>query len=81
MNKISVYKPDILIFVYKEALKQLLKFGFNKNINPDYGFNDDLKKFLNTEVFVFPIPGVGGVKKDKIDEYITDLQIELGIES
>jgi len=57
MHALFTYQPQILIFVYKKVLDQLLKHGLREKVNTNYGFNDHLEHLFKAKVFVFPMPG------------------------
>lgn len=57
LKLIIKHKPKILVFVYKRVLDNILKWGHGLNKKSVYGFNPDLKKYFDSEVFVFPMPG------------------------
>lgn len=57
LNIIDKHKPDVIIFVYKKVLDNILKWGYLLKVKSVYGFNDDLSKYFKSRVFVFPMPG------------------------
>lgn len=57
LNLINKHKPKVIVFVYKKVLDNILRWGHGLNVKSVYGFNDDLKKYFDSEVFVFPLPG------------------------
>jgi len=54
---INIYKPKVIIFIYKKVLDKLLKYVFNIDTKSQYGFNNNLEGIFNCKVFVFPMPG------------------------
>jgi G:T/U-mismatch repair DNA glycosylase len=50
-------EPEVLMFVYKRVLDQILRFSFDRREKSKYGFNPELDEILGARVFVFPMPG------------------------
>lgn len=63
LNLIKKHKPTVIVFVYKRVLDNILKFGFDLNTKTEYGLNSTLKSYLNSNVFVFPMPGTPCTKE------------------
>lgn len=57
LDIIDKHNPDVIIFAYKKVLDNILKWGYLLRVTSVYGFNDDLSKYFNSRVFVFPMPG------------------------
>lgn len=57
MDLIRSHKPEVLVFVYKKPLDQILKMGLNMKEKSFYGFNPHLELKFGSKVFVFPMPG------------------------
>ena len=57
LDLIKKHQPNVTVFVYKRVLDNILKWGHGLNKKSIYGFNPDLKKYFDSEVFVFPMPG------------------------
>ena len=58
-------KPDIVMFVYKKALDNIIR-EFDVNITTDYGFNPQLDSLFGGKVLVFPMPGTPCTKEQQI---------------
>lgn len=54
---INLYKPKVIVFIYKKVLDKLLKYAFNIDSKAHYGFNYNLEEIFGCKVFVFPMPG------------------------
>jgi len=74
MLLIKTHEPDILLFLYKPPLLQLLKAKSVDSPIPKYGFNPDLEEILGARVFLCPLQGVGGVTKIEIEDAMTELR-------
>lgn len=57
LSIINKHNPDVIIFVYKKVLDNILQWGYLLKVKSLYGFNDDLSKYFHSRVFVFPMPG------------------------
>lgn len=57
LDVIDIYKPMVIVFIYKKVLDKLLKYAFNIDTKAHYGFNNNLEDIFNCKVFVFPMPG------------------------
>jgi G:T/U-mismatch repair DNA glycosylase len=57
LNLIEKYNPKVIVFVYKKVLDKILELGLSIYKKSKYGFNPDLDKYFNSQVFVFPMPG------------------------
>jgi mismatch-specific thymine-DNA glycosylase len=51
------YKAEILVFVYKGVLDNILKIAHGINKKSRYGMNNDLESLFGAKIFVFPMPG------------------------
>lgn len=72
-NVIEIYKPKIVVFIYKKVLDKLLKYAFNIDTKSHYGFNNNLENLFGSKVFVFPMPGTPCVKRDA-NKYMEELK-------
>jgi hypothetical protein len=54
---VSAHHPQVLVFVYKAVLDQILEIRFHSKTKSTYGFNPELDKHFGSRVFVFPLPG------------------------
>ncbi|WP_368489692.1 uracil-DNA glycosylase family protein [Clostridium sp. BJN0013] len=70
---IGLYKPKVIVFIYKRVLDRLLDCAFNMNTISQYGFNRNLERVLGSKIFVFPMPGTP-CKKDDADKYMMQLK-------
>ncbi|MCX6090690.1 MAG: hypothetical protein NTX88_10065 [Candidatus Atribacteria bacterium] len=78
MGLIKKHEPEIVFFVYKAVLENSLKYQFpNQRITAQYGINKNLESFFGCKVFVFPMPGVGGLTREEIDRHLADFRLEL----
>lgn len=50
-------QPQVLLFVYKRVLDQILRVAFDHPSKASYGFNPELDPHFGCRVFVFPMPG------------------------
>lgn len=57
MNIIHKYKPQLLIFTYKNTLDSLLSATQNEEIRTRYGFNPEYDHIFGAAFFVYPMPG------------------------
>jgi len=57
LQLIRELKPQVLMFVYKRVLDQVLSLSFGHRQKSIYGFNQDLDRFFGSRVFAFPMPG------------------------
>ena len=57
LRLVAQLQPQVLMFVYKRVLDQILRFSFGQREKAHYGFNDELTEHFNARVFVFPMPG------------------------
>jgi G:T/U-mismatch repair DNA glycosylase len=57
LDLVEELEPQVLLFVYKRVLDQILRLSFNRREKSTYGFNDDLNERFDSRVFVFPMPG------------------------
>ncbi|WP_167859189.1 uracil-DNA glycosylase family protein [Paenibacillus cymbidii] len=73
MRAVFTYQPEMLIFVYKKVLDQILKHGFREQIKTRYGLNEHLDLLFRSKVFVYPMPGVGRLNKEAIDRAMDEL--------
>lgn len=73
LQAIKTHEPDILLFVYKPPLRQLLTVKFKDGSEPDYGFNAGLERYFGAKVFLCPLPGVGGATRETIHRAMTEL--------
>jgi hypothetical protein len=77
---IDDYKPGIVLFVYKPPLEKLLAVQGMERFKINYGFNPHLDSFFNgSKVFLCPLPGVGAVTREEIDECLSSLKMEIDI--
>ncbi len=56
MEKIDRYRPELIVFTYKNALDRILT-AIKHKIPTEYGFNPDCDPLFHSAVFVFPMPG------------------------
>ncbi|MFW9989634.1 MAG: uracil-DNA glycosylase family protein, partial [Candidatus Odinarchaeota archaeon] len=63
---IEKYKADVIVFVYKKVLDNILKMRFNFTSKSNYGMNSNLDDLLGAKVFVFPMPGTPCSKQQLI---------------
>jgi len=66
MSIIDKYTPNVIVFVYKGVLDNILKYNFNIHKKSDYGLNKELNSVMNTNVFVFPMPATPCTKEQSI---------------
>jgi TDG/mug DNA glycosylase family protein len=71
-------RPRILVFVYKGALDQVLRYAYGWEHHSCYGFNDDLSRTFGRRVFALPLPGVACTAREA-QRYMTDLARALAI--
>lgn len=57
LGLVSRLEPQVLLFVYKRVLDQILRLSFDRRDKAAYGFNEDLEELFGARVFVFPMPG------------------------
>ena len=57
LKTIEIYCPEVIVFVYKAVLDNILRYGFEQYEKSCYGFNLNYETFFNSKVFVFPMPG------------------------
>lgn len=57
LDLVREIKPQVLFFVYKRILDQILRLAFGRSTKARYGFNPELDELLGSAVFVFPMPG------------------------
>jgi hypothetical protein len=57
LGLIARLQPQVLMFVYKRVLDQILRFSFRRLEKSRYGFNGDIDERFGSRVFVFPMPG------------------------
>lgn len=57
LTTVKVYKPKVIVFVYKKVLDNILLYGFSLTQRSEYGFNNNFEKLFNSKIFVFPMPG------------------------
>jgi G:T/U-mismatch repair DNA glycosylase len=57
LELVAQLEPQVLLFVYKRVLDQILRLSFGQREKARYGFNDDLNERFDSRVFVFPMPG------------------------
>ena len=74
LDLINQCKPEVLVFVYKTVLDNLLEMAFKYNGKTNYGFNPHLKYILHDKIFIMPLPGVGSVSSDVIDKEMKKLK-------
>lgn len=53
LNIINIFKPKVIVFVYKKVLDKIVRLNFNVQTKSNYGFNSQLEKYFNSKVFVF----------------------------
>lgn len=56
--------PEVVMFVYKRVLDQILWLSFDRPNKSKYGFNPDLDSVFGSRVFVFPMPGTPCTKAE-----------------
>jgi hypothetical protein len=49
--------PEVVMFVYKRVLDQIMRLSFDRPGKSEYGFSPDLDADFGARVFVFPMPG------------------------
>ena len=57
LRLITRLQPEVVMFVYKRVLDQMLRLWFGRVEKSTYGFNPDLDGLIGSRVFVFPMPG------------------------
>ena len=57
LDLFRLHRPNVVVFVYKKVLDQILRFGFGISAKSSYGFNPFLETQFGTRVFAFPLPG------------------------
>lgn len=70
---INLYKPQVVIFIYKRVLDKLLEHAFQIDAKSNYGFNNNLEEKFGSKVFVFPMPGTPCMKRDA-NKYMEELK-------
>jgi mismatch-specific thymine-DNA glycosylase len=78
-KKIKKSKPKLIIFFYKKGLRKILKIAGIKH-KIEYGFNQNLHLFDDTEVFVYPAAGTGKVTTSIIEITMTELKNRYSLE-
>lgn len=73
LSIIKKYKPKVIVFVYKRVLDNIVRLNFGINNKSIYGFNPQLETYLNSKVFVFPMPGTP-CNRDQAIQSMTDLK-------
>jgi G:T/U-mismatch repair DNA glycosylase len=71
---ISKLQPTVLLFVYKRVLDRILLLKRARVQTTNYGFNPSLEYVFGCQIFVFPMPGVGGITKMIISQAMEDLR-------
>lgn len=56
-NKIKIYNPEVIVFVYMNVLTNILLHQFEISEKVNYGFNPQYDYLFDSRVFVFPMPG------------------------
>ncbi len=57
LELVRVHHPEVVVFVYKRVLDQILRFGFGIRKKARYGFNPTFEREFGARVFAFPLPG------------------------
>jgi len=57
LDLVAQLEPQVLLFVYKRVLDQILTVAFDHPDKANYGFNPDLDTDFGCRVFAFPMPG------------------------
>src|SRR3569833_740073 len=57
IEKVTKFRPKVIVFVYKGALDKLTRLTFNLKSKSKYGFNPNLDRYFGSKIFVFPMPG------------------------
>jgi len=70
IDLINKHKPTVIVFVYKKVLDNIMRLNFGIKSKSDYGFNQDLEKYFNSKVFVFPMPGTPCTTKEAIQSML-----------
>lgn len=73
LNIIDIYKPMVIIFIYKKVLDKILEYEFDIHNRSHYGFNEELEEIFDSKVFVFSMPGTPCNKEDA-DQYMGELK-------
>lgn len=73
---INLYKPQIIVFIYKKVLDELLKYALKIDTKSIYGFNNNLEEIFGSKVFVFPMAGTP-CNKENAHKYMKELRIVL----
>ncbi len=61
---IERHDTDVIVFVYKKVLDNILKIAHGITEKSNYGLNKKLNNRFGTNVFVFPMPGTPCTKKE-----------------
>jgi mismatch-specific thymine-DNA glycosylase len=77
LGLIGLHKPRVAIFVYKRVLDIVLELRFGIYKKASYGLNPDLKPVFGTNVFAFPLPGVGSCTREQAVSAMNDLKVLL----
>lgn len=57
LDLIQEFRPRVVVFIYKGVLDAVMRIKYDVSKKAIYGFNPELNKYFEAQVFVFPMPG------------------------